>query len=106
MTGSGQGAGAIEKLMAIRADEFEAGLARLAGAPVHRGSGGSPYIVKCSAPPLPAVRITFEAMPEQVLGGLLKLPRARVIIEMPELSTDQRRVFISAFDRTFQRGGG
>jgi hypothetical protein len=98
-------AASVEKIMSIRHDEFDAGIARLSGV--------------APSPPRPAtyellppggqagmVRIAFEKLPPAVLGGLMKLPRARVVIDMNGLELAARSAFLELFDRTFQRGGG
>lgn len=52
------------------------------------------------------VRIVYEALENAKLGGLLALPRARVILHLDKLDQDQRDAFLASFDRAFQRGGG
>jgi hypothetical protein len=95
----------VEKIMSIRHDEFDAGIARLSGAPPM-----SPRLAtyELSDPDGKSgiARITFEKLPTAVLGGLMKLPRARVVIDMTDLDPDRRGAFLALFDRTFQRGGG
>lgn len=98
----------IEKIMSIRRDEFEIGLALLAGAPVPPHAIESTslvYLIPADGAPAP-VRCIFEPLPETVLGGLLRLPRARVTLDLSSLSGDARERFLLAFDRNFQRGGG
>jgi hypothetical protein len=95
----------VEKIMAIRRDEFEAGLARLTDRPFERDPGGA-YLVPDTDPADPVVSISFEPLEDAVLGGLLRLPRARVVLDLTTIAADQRAAFVTRFDRTFQRGGG
>ena len=52
------------------------------------------------------VSIRFEAIEPAVLGGLMRLPRARVTLDLGSLDGDARQAFLAIFDQTFQRGGG
>ena len=52
------------------------------------------------------VSVTVADLPPQIMGGLVKLPRCRVVIEFDEAPLDERRSFINRFDKAFQRGGG
>lgn len=113
MTGSGAPADRVEKIMSIRRDEFEVGLERLSGAPpvATAANGAVVYLLRDAArgdadksPPL--VRCTFEPLPDTVLGGLLRLPRARVELDLTDMPGPERSGFIDRFDLIFQRGGG
>lgn len=110
MTDNGSPPSVVEKIMSIRRDEFEAGLARLAGQPV-RGmvdlstaavryelvaTGFTPNRVDCA----------FFELPGVVLGGLLQLPRARILLDLCALPGPSRERFLARFDLNFQRGGG
>jgi hypothetical protein len=88
-----------EKIMSITLQEFEAGLGRIDG--------------QSAAPTPPGVYensngavITFEKLEPVVLGGLMRLPRARVTIDVTCLESETRQRFLAHFDQTFQRGGG
>lgn len=95
----------VEKVMSITRAEFARGLEILAGTPPHAdGRGG--YILDGIGTMQQTVRCSFEPLPEAVLGGLLRLPRARVRLDLAALSGEARKEFVALFDRTFQRGGG
>lgn len=53
-----------------------------------------------------AISIVFETLESAKLGGLLRLPRARVTIDLQALDTASANRFLSRFDKAFQRGGG
>lgn len=95
----------VEKIMSIRHDEFDAGIARLNGAPPTLPRSAT-YELSDPGGKSGYVRISFEKLPTAVLGGLMKLPRARVVIDMSDLEPHRREAFLALFDRTFQRGGG
>lgn len=95
----------VEKVMSISRPEFEAGLKRLAGrVPDSNGQGG--YVLSDVGAERQTVLCAFEALPSAVLGALLKLPCARIQLDLTALSSDARRDFVELFERTFQRGGG
>lgn len=97
----------VEKIMSIRPGEFEAGIARLDTAASQTTSGGiARHVVDHPSAGDATVTITFEKLEPAVLGGLMRLPRARVVLEMADLAPDARRAFLGVFDQTFQRGGG
>lgn len=97
----------VEKIMSIRPGEFEAGIARLDANASQTTSGGiTRHVVDHPAAGGAQVAITFEKLEPAVLGGLMRLPRARVTLELAELAPDARRAFLGVFDQTFQRGGG
>ncbi len=52
------------------------------------------------------VEISIDVLPSQTYGGLLELPRARIILNFTGLNDSERNDFITRFDRVFQRGGG
>ena len=95
----------VEKLMSITRAEFETGLARLTGVPLSIDGGGD-YLLPVAGGTRETVGCSFEPLPEVVLGGLMKLPRARVRLDLAALPGDARAAFVARFDRTFQRGGG
>jgi hypothetical protein len=99
----------IEKIMSIRTAEFEAGITRLdptAVAAAVAAGGATAYPVRHPTAGSAVVSIRFEAIEPAVLGGLMRLPRARVTLDLGPLDANGRRAFLAAFDQTFQRGGG
>lgn len=100
----------VEKIMSIKAAEFEAGIRRLDPAAVASASteGGTVVfpVAHSSAGGVGPVQITFEKLAPAVLGGLMRLPRAKVTLHLADLAPDARRAFLGVFDQTFQRGGG
>jgi len=95
----------VEKLMSITRAEFEAGLQRLSGAPPCSHGDGE-YVLADTGPGRGSVSFSFEALPDAVLGGRMKLPRARIRLHLAALSGNARADFVALFERTFQRGGG
>jgi len=102
MVGEGD---SVEKLMSITRAEFETGLARLTGGPL-RPDGDGTYSLAGIGPAGEAVGCSFEPLPAAVLGGLLRLPRARIRLDLAALPPEARPAFLSRFYQTFQRGGG
>lgn len=96
--------GAVHKLMSFTRAEFEIGLARLTGAPARLDPSGS-YDVSAAAGGHPVLCL-FEPEADAVLGGLLRLSRARVTLHLGAMPAAERAAFLDRFDRTFQRGGG
>ena len=67
----------IEKIMSIRLDEFEAGLLRLARSyPIERIDGACRFRLGDRG----SAVIAIATLPDAVLGGLMRLPRAQVSI--------------------------
>ena len=95
----------VEKIMSITRAEFEAGLRRLTGTPPHSNDRGD-YVVAGVGAERQTVCCSFEPLPDAVLGGLVKLPRVRVKLQLAALSSEARAAFVALFERTFQRGGG
>lgn len=93
--------GRVEKIMSITLAEFEAGLARLDATAPATEQGGVYQI-----PNAPGVAIAFGKLEPAVLGGVMRLPRARVTLQLEALDGNVRAAFLALFDRTFQRGGG
>ncbi|MGD9294648.1 MAG: hypothetical protein PVI41_07185 [Roseobacter sp.] len=94
----------VEKLMSFTEAEFENGLRRFTGTPARKTRDGS-YDLSNAAGGA-AVTCSFDPQPDAILGGLVRLPRVRVVIEMSALSKGARLEFLTRFERTFQRGGG
>lgn len=86
--------------MALTAAEFVAGLAHIGGIEKHADAAFAAQLARG------VVRITFEALPDARLGGLLHLPRARVTLHFEGVPEASRVEFLRRFDLAFQRGGG
>ncbi len=95
----------VEKIMSITRAEFEAGLNRLAETPPRTNARGD-YVLLEVGTGQQTVSCSFEPLPDAVLGGLVKLPRVRVKLQLAALSGKARAEFVARFERTFQRGGG
>lgn len=89
----------VEKLMSLTRQDFLASLAHIPNIEADAGA----FISKL---PPGYVRITFEPLAGTRLGGLLELPRARVVLNFTDVSEGEQRSFIGRFDLAFQRGGG
>ena len=61
------------------------GLARLFDAPA-RMVAQSRYEVLSPAQEFPVITVHFDELPKAVLGGLMALPRARVMLDLGPLS--------------------
>ena len=100
----------VEKTMSIKPVEFEAGITRLDPAAVASAStAGGVVTFSVTHPAVDSagpVTITFEKLEPAVLGGLMRLPRARVTLHLNDLDAETRRRFVGVIDQTFQRGGG
>lgn len=93
----------VDKLMSVTRAEFETGVTRLTGtAPV---SSGTVYDLSPAASGKP-VTASFVPQPDAVLGGLVRLPRVQVTLDLRALDSAERADFVLSFDRVFQRGGG
>lgn len=90
--------------MSFTEAEFENGLRRLTGHPPRKTRDGL-YDLSEAAEGA-GVTCSFDPQPDAVLGGLVRLPRVRVVIEMSDLKPDARLEFLTRFEKTFQRGGG
>ncbi|SMX48090.1 hypothetical protein [Maliponia aquimaris] len=93
----------VQKLMSVTLAEFETGVARLTGAAAV--STGAVYDLSPAAAGKP-VTAHFVPQPDAVLGGLVRLPRVQVTLDLRALDKDARAGFVLQFDRVFQRGGG
>lgn len=91
----------VEKTMALSPAEFANSLATLLGRPV--AADGGPVGVSLGRG---QVVVSYERMPGVRLGGLLELPRARVVLAFVRVPAADRAAFIARFDVAFQRGGG
>lgn len=94
----------VEKVMSFTEAEFENGLARLTGSAVRKTDSGAYDLSDAAGGVL--VTCTFTPQPDAVLGGLVRLPRVAVILDMSPLGDAERSRFLNRFEKTFQRGGG
>lgn len=102
---AGPDAGAtVRKLMSCTRAEFETGVERLTGAPPRRLPTGAYDLTDAAGGR--TVACTFEPQADAVLGGLVRLPRVLVTLDLAALPAGERCAFVLRFDRTFQRGGG
>ncbi|TRD22236.1 hypothetical protein [Palleronia caenipelagi] len=92
----------VEKIMSFTRPEFENGLRRLTGGRLLSNGDGYDLSQAAGAP----VRCTFEPQPDAQLSPLMRLPRARVVLDMTGLDDAARIAFLRRFETTFQRGGG
>lgn len=92
----------VEKLMSLDDAEFARSLARLGLEAMAINSNA--YLVPLSSDG--TVTITVNQVDGATLGGLLKLPRRRVVLQFQGVSPSERGAFLARFDRAFQRGGG
>lgn len=90
--------------MSFTEAEFENGLRRLTGNAARKTSEGG-YDLSDAAEGA-AVWCSFDPQPDAVLGGLVRLPRVSVVLDMSDLPEDSRLEFLTRFEKTFQRGGG
>lgn len=94
----------IEKTMTLSAGEFANSIRQFAGeAAAAQASSGVPVDLPLDAG---AVRITFEKIAGFSFGGLVEMPRARVVIAFEAVPPAARAEFLRRFDIAFQRGGG
>jgi len=94
----------IEKLMTLSQSEYsksigtfageEAAATALRGDPVTLDVGGGTVV------------ISFEKVEGFSFGGLVEMPRARIVLKMTGVEQTAADAFIRRFDISFQRGGG
>ncbi len=93
----------IEKTMTLTVAEFEKSLARIEPDLARiRGAPGR-YRLALEAG---AVELKVDVLEPMLMGGLVELPRCKVVIAFEDTVPDQRAVFLNKFDQAFQRGGG
>jgi len=103
-TGIDGNAGQIEKVMTLSQSEYsksigavaneEAAATALRGDPVTLDIGGGQVV------------ITFEKIEGFSFGGLVEMPRARIVLKMNNVEPTAAAAFMRRFDISFQRGGG
>ena len=99
----GEPAETIEKTMSLSLDEFEKSLARLAPDVAAIRMAPGRY-----EPPVEVGRVLLSVteLESMLMGGLVNLPRCKVVISFTDMPVEQRSVFLNRFDQAFQRGGG
>ena len=91
----------VVKIMSLRQADFERDMAHLVDAPP-RESGAYRIALEVGH-----VTITATPMePVQLGGGLLSLPRCRVVLLFRAVPSEVQAAFLTRFERTFQRAGG
>ena len=90
----------VQKIMALTAAEFVAGLSNLGGI---ESTGACEYRARLDDG---FVQLTYERLPDATLGGLLRLPRAKVCLVFEGGTGPSCAEFLRRFDLAFQRGGG
>lgn len=92
----------LVKLMTITRAEFETSLRGLEPAASLDAAGDVQLRVEDSV-----VRLSFVGLaPRTIGGGLLRLPQARVTIDLSAVAPAARAGFVRRFEIAFQRGGG
>lgn len=94
----------VEKSMSFTVAEFENGLRRLTGAPIRKTLQGLYDLSEAADGTV--VTCSFVPQPDAVLSPLMRLPRARVVLDMGSMPDEARVEFLMRFEKTFQRGGG
>lgn len=98
----GEPPGQVEKVMSLDLNDFHRGLKVLDPA-LELENDQREVVLNDNGT---AISIVFETLESAKLGGLLRLPRARVTIDLQALDTASANRFLSRFDKAFQRGGG
>ena len=93
----------IEKTMSLTLAEFEKSLARITADSDKVKVAPGHYVLA-----LETGRVTLDVsvLEPMLMGGLVKLPRCKVILRFEDVPTEQRLTFLNRFDQAFQRGGG
>ena len=91
----------VEKTMALSRGELNKTLEAFVGAALPAGEDS----IELRLGP-GRVRLRFEPLAPVRLGGLLELPRARLLIEFRDVDAGDREAFLDRFDLAFRRGGG
>lgn len=94
----------VEKIMTLSQSEFAYSIGTFAGEEAAATARrGEPVVIGVRTG---KVVITFTRIEGFSFGGLVEMPRARVVIEMHGLTDDEAGAFLRRFDISFQRGGG
>lgn len=91
----------VEKLMGLTLAEFLHSIAGLAPTSQENDGRTARFIVGSGT-----ATVTFEALPHALLGGLVRMPRAKVTLVFDGVGAAERSLFLRRFDIAFQRGGG
>jgi len=91
----------VEKTMTLSRAEFDKALAALIGGSFEQGAENFEMAAGEGR-----VALTYQPLPDVRLGGLLDLPRARVVIVFRGVGPQQQAAFLDRFDLAFRRGGG
>lgn len=94
----------IEKVMTLSQSEYAKSIGAFAGpAAAEAALRGDPVMIGVGKG---RVVVTFEKIEGFSFGGLVEMPRARVLIVMDDVEADEAAAFMRRFDISFQRGGG
>lgn len=91
----------VEKTMTLTRAEFANSLAALVGHELDPATASVAIALTEGV-----AHVTYEPLAAVRLGGLLELPRARVVISFEAVPAAERTAFLQRFDIAFQRGGG
>ena len=94
----------IEKIMTLSLSEFAHSITSFAGVDAGRAAAnGGPVELAVGSG---SVSISFTKIEGFSFGGLVEMPRARVVIAFAGVSEPDQAAFMRRFDISFQRGGG
>jgi hypothetical protein len=94
----------VEKVMTLSRTEFANSIAALAGEEARRAAAsGAPVVIPIDEG---CATITFTKIEGFSFGGLVEMPRARVVIRFDGVADAGAAGFLRRFDLAFQRGGG
>ena len=103
-TGAAGSAPPIEKLMTLSQSEYSKSIGAFAGeAAAATALRGDPVTLDLGGG---QVVITFKKVQGFSFGGLVEMPRARIVINMNGVEPAEASAFMRRFDISFQRGGG
>ncbi|MCH9808574.1 MAG: hypothetical protein K0U74_12655 [Alphaproteobacteria bacterium] len=94
----------IEKIMTLSQSEFAHSIRSFAGEEQSRiAATGAPIEIPVGPG---KVTISFEKIEGFSFGGLVEMPRARVVLAFSGVPEADKTAFLRRFDISFQRGGG
>lgn len=94
----------LEKVMTLSQSEFAKSVAAFAGEAAGQAAARG-EVVRVSLGE-GEVTISFAKIEGFSFGGLVEMPRARVVIQFKDVSESDATEFMRRFDIAFQRGGG
>ncbi len=101
---SPENAVSVEKIMTLSLSEFSYSIQQFAGEEAaHEARQGRPVMLAAGEG---EVAISFAPIEGFSFGGLVEMPRARVILTFTGCPEADRAAFLRRFDIAFQRGGG